>query len=164
MRRRVELDRAQYLANTVSNRNCENTTKNWCKIEKTSRDRTVKDRLLKEQLEEEELQRRRQAAEEEHARAIRERAEREKAADLMEQRRLAICDEKTRQKLREECEELRVLEAQLRTAYVAKENAYQMGERRARQLQEKVGANWERGGKENRLHFLITGEIVSIIR
>ena len=139
MQRRQELERASYLARMQSDRQVENATRDFCRIDQISRDKAVKERLQlkakleadeKERREREEALRRRQALEE---------AERAKAAQLIEERRLASCDKKTRQRLREESEELRILEAQLRTAYVAKENAFQLAERRARQLQEQVG-------------------------
>lgn len=138
MRRRVELERARYVADTMSSRGVENATRDWCKMDNTSRDKVVKTRLLHERLEREELDRRLQRDELLRERGRQQEQERAEAAQLIEERRLASCDKKTRQRLREECQELRVLEAQLRTAYVAKENASQIGERRARELQEKA--------------------------
>lgn len=136
MRRRVELERSKYLADTLANRNVENTNRDWSKMD--NRDKMIKEHLLKDRLEQEELERRRQRAQADKERSVQEQTERAKAAQLIEERRRATCDKKTRQKLREECEELRILEAQLRTAYVAKENAFQIGEKRTRELQEKV--------------------------
>lgn len=138
MRRRVELEKSAYIASTRSNRNVENQTRDFCRIDEISRQKAIKEQLLKEQIEQEELDRRRLRANAERERQTQLEVEKAKAAQLIEDRRLAVCDKKTRQRLREECEELRLLEGQLRTAYVAKENAYQIGERRARELQEKV--------------------------
>lgn len=120
MRRRVEIERSQYLANTVSSRNLENTTRDWCKIDEISREKNFNEKLLKERAEQQEVERKRQKEKQERERRVQEEQEREKADQLIERRRQATCDKKLRQKLREECEELRILEQQLRTAYVAK--------------------------------------------
>lgn len=120
MRRRVELERAQYLASTVARRNEEVQTRHWCKIDEISRDKVSTERV-RQRLAAEERERERQ--DEQHqrqARAQRDLAERARAAQLIEERRQEICDKKLRQRLREESEELRLLEQQLRTAYVAK--------------------------------------------
>lgn len=138
MRRRVELNKSHYLNSTTSSRNVEDNIRDWAKIDTTSREKQVKGRLLVEKLQLEERERR------ERERTMREQlireqnAERAKSAEMIEQDRKAVCDKKLRQKLREECEELRILEQQLRTAYVAKERACQIGEKKAKQLQEKV--------------------------
>lgn len=120
MRRRVEIERSQYLSHTVSSRNLENTTRDWCKIDEISREKNFKEKLLKERAEQQEVERKRQKEKQERERRVQEEQEREKADQLIERRRQATCDKKLRQKLREECEELRILEQQLRTAYVAK--------------------------------------------
>lgn len=140
MRRRVELEKSAYIASTRSNRNVENQTRDFCRIDEISRQKAIKEQLLKEQIEQEELARRQLRANAERERLAQEGVEKAKAAQLIEDRRKAVCDKKTRQRLREECEELRILEGQLRTAYIAKENAYQIGERRAKELQEKVSS------------------------
>lgn len=144
MRRRVELERSAYIASTASSRNVENAARDFCRIDEISRTKAIKEQLLKERLEQEELERRSQSRRVACERVAWEAGERAKDAQLIEERRQAVCDKKMRQRLREECEELRILEGQLRTAYVAKENAYQMGERRTRELQEKVSDSGDR--------------------
>lgn len=120
MRRRVEMQQSQYLASTVSSRRAENATRDWCKMDELSRDKKflATEKLRREQEEE----RAKEKEQQERARRVQEEQEQEraKADKLIEQRRRATCDKKLRQKLREEREELRILEQQLRTAYVAK--------------------------------------------
>lgn len=138
MRRRVELNKSHFINTTTTNRNVEDKIRDWSKIDTISREKQVKGRLLVEKLELQELERR-EREKETRARLIREQAaEKAKSDELIEQSRKSICDKKLRQKLREECEELRILEQQLRTAYVAKERAFQIGEKKTKQLQEKV--------------------------
>lgn len=138
MKRRVELERAHYVTSTVANRNEENKTRDWCKLDEISREKTLKLRLAKEKEEQAEMERRRRREDELRERRRQDETERMKAAQLIAERQQQKCDAKTRQRLREECEELRNLESQLRTAYIAKEQAFQRGERRTRELQEKV--------------------------
>lgn len=136
MSRFRELHRNKLLNEVNSQRNVENNTSDWCRIDLNARERRLQ-RQYQEERDFLEQQRLQEEIQQQKEREINEECRR-KAEEMRELERQRICEAKMRQQLRETSQELRELEGQLRRAYVAKELAAQIAEKEVQKLQKQV--------------------------